>query len=113
MKWFFILIFPIFNFAVATPAQPNAQEFEALLKLSYQDFDQNLPKGGWRSIEDNVEAGKVLDAYFVQHSDTLTESEKRVITWHAGQAYALGGLKDLALTRFKNSFDPEEKPNNT
>jgi hypothetical protein len=92
----------------ATPNQPTPLEFQALMALDYQAFDQTPPDGGWRGIVDNVDAGKTLDAYRVHHLDTLVDWQARVITWHAGQVYAMADLKELGVARFKKSFNPAE-----
>jgi hypothetical protein len=80
------------------------------MALDYDSFDQSVPNGGWRAIVDDTEAGKVLDAYNVHNSDVLKPWQKRIIKWHAGQAYGFANLKQLAINRFKKSYNPEEAP---
>lgn len=90
----------------------SGKSLEAFLRLSYIAFDETEPKGGWRDLyarECYLEAAKIIDVYQLHHLATLTAAEKRMLTWHAGQNYANEGLKDVALTRFKQCFDPQEK----
>lgn len=109
MNYLFVLflLFPVL--LKASPEKPSPNEYQNLLKLSYADFDQNLPKGGWRAITNNIEAGKVIDAYHLHNFDKFEAFQHRILYWHAGQAYAMGGLTALALVRFKKSYDASEK----
>lgn len=114
MKNLMLLTMLLFSISgSASQSAPTPEEFQAMLKLDYKAFDQSQPNGGWRGIADNVEAGKVLDAYNVQHRETLTPSQLGIITWHAGQTYAFANLNDLAIARFKKSFNKDESPTDT
>lgn len=113
MRFLLLTICLIYSSAYGTPNSPTPSEFQALLKLDYRAFDQNLPDGGWRAILDDVEAGKVLDSYSIQNSENLKPWQARTILWHAGQAYAMANLTDVALARFRKSYDPDVKPNDT
>jgi hypothetical protein len=93
----------------ATPGAPTPIEFQALMKLDYNSFDQTLPDGGSRAILDHVDAGKTLDAYLVHNFDSLLEWQRVAITWHAGQAYAKADLTELGIARFKKSY-AKDKP---
>ncbi len=99
--------------AYAPPASPTPAEFRALMKLDYISFDQTLPNGGWRGIQDSFEAAKVLDAYNLQNSDVMSESEVRVIFWHAGQSYAMADITEVAIARFQSAYNPKESSADT
>jgi hypothetical protein len=92
---------------------PTPEEFQTLLNLDYKSFDQTLPNGGWRGIVDKVDAGKVLDSYHIHNLEKLEPWQARIIYWHAGQEYAMSGLSQLALARFKKSFNPDQKADDT
>ncbi len=85
------------------------KEFEALFELSYDFFDQDIPFGGWRGIEDDFQAAMIIDAYHLQHYDTLDLTQHRMLYFHAGQSYAFAGINNLALDRFKKSIMTEEQ----
>jgi hypothetical protein len=83
------------------------------LRLDFKSFDQTLPDGGWRGLENrgcSLEATKLVEIYHLHHLGELEPWQTRILYWHAGQVYAMQDLSDLALARFKKSFDPEEKP---
>ena len=109
----FLLVLVLFGFAAHANANCvlSAGKRERLLKLEYLKFDQNLLGGGWRGLakrECYIEAGQLIDEYMKVNTATLTVSEKRVLTWHAGQMYGFQGNVPLARARFAASFNPEE-----
>lgn len=71
---------------------------EAMLKMSYWEFDQS--EKGWRSLA-NPEAVKVIDRY-VELSATTPE-DKVNLNFHAGQLYAELGDYQAAIERFRIS----------
>jgi hypothetical protein len=95
---------------LASKEKPTPAEFQALLKLDYQSFDQNLPEGGWRGIKDQVSAGQIIDIYHLQSAETLLDWQRRTLYWHAGQVYAGADLENVAIARFEKSFNPDEPP---
>jgi hypothetical protein len=84
-----------------------------MLKLDYKAFDQTLPDGGWRGLANKgceLEATKMLEIYHLHHYDELLPWQSRILYWHAGQVYAMQNQTDLALMRFRKSYDSDEKP---
>ena len=83
------------------------------LTMDYQHFDQTPPDGGWRgvaAVRCYDFAGELIDVYHLHHLESLNESQARVLFWHAGQMYALGGMESIAVSRFSKSVNPEEAP---
>ncbi|MBK9293146.1 MAG: hypothetical protein IPM57_01685 [Oligoflexia bacterium] len=106
------------NFSYSTWAEDRKEcllspsNLSEMLKLSYKSFDQTLPDGGWRGLANKgceLEATKVLEIYHLHHYDELAPWQAQILYWHAGQMYAMQGLTDLALARFKKSYSTEEK----
>jgi hypothetical protein len=87
----------------------NIQDFENLFKLDYDSFDQDVPSGGWRGIEDEFQAAMIVDAYHLQYFEELNLTQHRMLYWHAGQCYALEGVTKLAVDRFKKGIMTEEQ----
>ncbi len=107
------LILPVFSLANATEASRNAvgQESsrENLLELNFEQFDQDM-EGGWRVFADNKkygEAARMIEAYLECRSD-LTPANKRILHFHAGQMWAMGERKTLAIEHFEKSTQPRD-----
>lgn len=113
-----IICFIIINFSFSAWAvdskdcllSPN--DLSEMLKLDFKSFDQTLPNGGWRGLANKgceLEAAKVVEIYHLHHYDNLAPWQARILYWHAGQVYAMQDLTDLAIVRFKKSYNSEEK----
>ena len=91
----------------------SAAQLAEYLKLDYKGFDQTLPNGGWRGLDNkgcSLEATKLVEIYHLHHLGALEDWQNRILYWHAGQVYAMLGQSELALARFKKSYNPNEKP---
>jgi len=95
-----ILIFVAtsFNFYYIYNKISLSSKTEAMLKMSYWDFDQS--EQGWRSLSDQ-EAVKIIDQSL--QSSTISPADKVNLNFHAGQIHAF--LKDYqtAIERFRCS----------
>ncbi len=95
----------------------SAAEKEALLALEFWDFDQS-PKG-WRQFPRD-ERGRaaqandeqcerltldLVETYAARYETTLTASQRRILTWHAGQVAAFLGDTTKALGHMKRTLD--------
>ncbi len=92
------------------------EEQQKLLALDYKSFDQTLPDGGWRRYEQAncyESAANLIDQYVAQNLSKLLEYQRRGMTWHAGQMHAFVGQTELAVARFKSSYDLKVAPEDT
>jgi hypothetical protein len=91
------------------------EEQQKLLALDYKGFDQNL-HGGWRKYDQlncYASAASLIDGYIAQNSSKLLEYQRTGMTWHAGQMYAFAGQSELAVARFKKSYNRNVAPDDT
>lgn len=84
---------------------------EALMVLSYDDFDQS-PAGGWRPLGNlpschGVVADLIRD-YRTQHELTLSSGQRRILNWHEGQIAAMAALPERAIRAFQASRNPQD-----
>lgn len=103
------LVIPVISFAQTPECKISEADWKFYFAMDFQTFDQTLGKG-WRALSDNcpIEAAIVIDQYRSHHSKTLDHKQKRILLWHAGQEYAVGGIEKLALIRFRYSSNPDE-----
>lgn len=107
---FLILTFSHPSLAQNSKCLIQESDWKIYFAMDFQTFDQTLGKG-WRVLSEKdcpIEAAIVIDQYYYRHISTLTQQQKRILYWHAGQNYAAGGLENIALIRFRYSFDPDE-----
>lgn len=100
------------TFAESKDCFLSANDLALMLKLDYQAFDQTLPNGGWRGLANNgceLEATKLVEIYHLHHYEDLLPWQARVLYWHAGQVYAALSQTELAVARFKKSYNSNEK----
>lgn len=76
----------------ATDCSPIATEYDRLLKLSYEEFDQDLD-GGWRALEARgrcapIAAKLILDYLGANQDSELSPMQVRLLLWHAAQTTA-------------------------
>lgn len=92
--------------------QVDASQFERLMTLDKQAFDQDFT-GGWRAVayEDGCEmaAGQLIVSYIARH-DIQADGTSNVVFWHVGQMLAAADRTDEAIEYFKLSFDPDAEP---
>ena len=115
MKFLFLLFFVVLpSLSFAEPkCELSETQWKKYLSMDWKSFDQTLGKG-WREFAANdceIAAGHLIDVYSSHNSNKLNEMQKRVLRWHAGQQYAQGNIKTLALVRFRYSFKKDEDPN--
>lgn len=87
-------------------------EREVLLAQHWETFDQSAK--GFRSLVSGElycarEAGELIEAYLALHRD-LSEKERYVSEWHAGQQFASVDDRPRALAHFYRGFNPHEDP---
>ena len=99
---------------VVRQVEDNTEEIEALLKMTYQAFDQT-PDSGWRVMADKDEytaAGQLIEQYIEAHDD-LTSQNIRVLRFHAGQMFAFDHQYDKARPHFvasRTENEPDDSP---
>ncbi len=89
------------------------RQLESLLALPTAAFDQDQA-GGWRVYELKgcfVQAAMLIDTYVVDRPTRMTEGDRRNLSFHAGQLYAMAGLKEIASHRILESLNVHESPN--
>jgi hypothetical protein len=109
---FAVFLVPILARAENKGCLLSGIQLDSYLKLDYKSFDQALPDGGWRGLSNKgceLEAIKLVEIYHLHHLDDLNESQAQILYWHAGQVYGMQNLNDLAISRFKKSYNPKEK----
>lgn len=87
-------------------------ELERLLALDADAFDQTMD-GGWRPIAGAgcfVQAAELIDEYVRMRPglDRDDNPDRIIFRFHAGQLYATAGRTDVALDRFRESYQAEE-----
>lgn len=98
----------------ASPANCDVSkdERETLLAQDWETFDQSAT--GFRSLVNDdrycaSEAGELIEAYLASHPE-LSEKERYVSEWHAGQQFASVDNRPRALAHFYRGFNPHEDP---
>jgi len=79
--------------------------YSDLSKMPFQEFDQTQGSG-WRKLAmegKHEEAAKLIDRYLLENADT--DKKKGILNFHAGQMYAFADISDLAVDRFKKSYN--------
>ena len=83
----------------------------AFLKMDLNEFDQS-ENSGWRTFADGpnhdrkcfLVGAKLLRAYVRVHR-SLSDHERMILSFHAGQAYALAHQYGNAIKEFRQSFE--------
>ena len=82
----------------------------AELRLDYDAFDQR-PGSGWRKLAEArkyLEGAGLIDRY--EKREGLEPWQRINLRFHAGQMYAMAGVEDKALARFRVSITTDEPP---
>jgi hypothetical protein len=82
------------------------------LSLPFDAFDQT-EGGGWRPVAHRGEydrAAEIIGQY-LEHRPDLSEGQRRILHFHAGQMRAFADRYPEAIGHFKNSFEPVEREN--
>ncbi len=90
--------------------QPS--QLESLLALPTSAFDQDQ-SGGWRVYVQKgcfLQAAMLIDAYVANRPAKMTVTDRRNLSFHAGQLYAMAGLKSIGAGRILGSLNMQEKP---
>jgi hypothetical protein len=99
----------ILALAAAPAAVPCVYDKDALLALSFDDFDQ--APGGWRALAPRTECGaaipELLANYRAKHWGMMNSQELHLNYWHEGQMRALNGQTDRAVTLLLAGTWPE------
>lgn len=103
--------------AVQTPNSPvqvdcslKPDQLDALLAQPFLSFDQDFA-GGWRELENKgceLTAAMLIDTYLVDSPEELKTVLREDLYFHAGQLYAMVGLRKLAVRRFFRSLNLHE-----
>lgn len=102
-----------------TPPAPRAdcsikpEQLDTLLALPMKAFDQDHA-GGWRELEGKgceVAAAMLIDTYLVDSQEELKIVQLEDLYFHAGQLYAMAGLRTLAARRILRSINLHEGAN--
>lgn len=90
-----------------TRCDVDAEEFDRLMALPLQAFDQDFT-GGWRPVGDkdgcHDAAGELVLAY-IHYSVPSPPSDIQILRWHAGQMKAFAGQTDEALALFSGTYE--------
>ncbi len=81
----------------------NGQELEqsqkdSLMALDFEAFDQDMD-GGWRYYRDQGQfalAASLIESYLEKHQE-IEGQPREVMSWHAGQMYAMDGQNEKAI----------------
>ena len=88
-------------------SMPCIDDRDALLAMSFENFDQDLD-GGWRVIADRdecqIEAADLLAEYRAQYEDDPNFHGLSTLIWHEGQVRAGAAQTDQALILFRRSY---------
>jgi hypothetical protein len=115
-----LTIFVFFSLSVNPVMASNSCDvtssmFAKFMRQDYWTFDQT--KNGWRGLDNGSEKctlamAQLIDSYQLSHTKDLKPSQSQILYWHAGQNLAFLDIKEIAISRFSNSFDPlePEKP---
>lgn len=93
-----------------TRCEVNAEEFDRLMALPLQAFDQDFA-GGWRPVGDKEgchDAAAQLILAYLRYSVPSPPSDIQILRWHAGQMKAFAGEIDDALALFSGTFEGQE-----
>ena len=106
----FAATLPLAGFAIQS-CDLTPEQTASFMQQDYDTFDQK-PQG-WRSLYTeggacNLTIALLIDSYHLGHQGQLVPWQDRILYWHAGQAFGFINLYDLAILRFRNTFDPEE-----
>jgi hypothetical protein len=88
----------------------KADQLDALLALPLMSFDQDQ-SGGWRELQNKgcvLTAAMLIDAYLLDAPEELKTIHREDLYFHAGQLYAMAGLRKLAVRRILRSLNLHE-----
>jgi hypothetical protein len=83
--------------------------FVLFMEQDFWTFDQS--QVGHRLFDSeycNILSAQLIDSYLLSNLENLSESYNRILHWHAGQNYAFEDIVDVALVRFRSSYNPDE-----
>lgn len=94
------------------PCEISAEETTQLLALDWEAFDQG--EDGFRQFASETqfcprETAELIEKYLEAHPE-LTEKQRRLSGWHAGQLFANADDPKRALPHFYRGFNPDEDP---
>lgn len=92
-------------------ASPHDHRFNAVLAMSWQEFDQTA-NSGWRAFADREEyrlAADLIEAYLREHSE-LTVRQRAVSHFHAGYLRARVGDIQAGVVHMQQAIVPNETP---
>lgn len=74
----------------------SAEQYEELMSLSYQEFDQTMDSG-WRQYHDDPELQLLLIADYIERNNAPQQS----LRWHRGQLHGMLNEYDEAIRYFE------------
>lgn len=92
--------------AAPTPANPCPADYQALLALDYQAFDQDMT-GGWRALSQRPGCETVA-ADLIRVYRMNIESHISILYWHEAQLRANAGQSDQAIALMERSRKEED-----
>jgi hypothetical protein len=98
----------------ADPCNIQPSQLESLLALPTAKFDQDQ-SGGWRFYSQHrcyLQGAMLIDAYVADKPAKMTEMDHRILSFHAGQLYAMAGLKTIAVRRMMRSLSLHQEADN-
>ena len=101
---------PAASTPVSTDCTLKPDQLDALLALSLMSFDQDHA-GGWRELQSKgceLTAAMLIDSYVVDAPEELKMIQWEGLYFHAGQLYAMAGLRKLAVRRMLRSLNLHE-----
>ena len=104
MKYMVFLLVLILVSAGIRAQEPDAGKVDSLMALDFQAFDQDM-EGGWRYYANQKkfsEAASLIETYLERHPE-ISEFQKGVMSWHAGQLLAMDGQEERAIPLMEKS----------
>ena len=87
----------------------SAREVDSLMALDLDSFDQDM-QGGWRYYANQQkfeEAASLIETYTERHTE-ISEFDRSVLSWHAGQMLAMDGQEERAIPLMEKSRKKED-----
>ena len=91
-------------FTAISPTYCQEASTSKTLELSFEKFDQDM-KGGWRLLSNDgkyLQAARLIERYLQGRND-LTDFQRQILYFHAGQMFAMGDRPKMAISQFEKS----------
>ena len=103
----FLLVFLLSTYLGAQ--EPESSEVDSLMALDFEAFDQDM-QGGWRyyANQKRFAAAASLIQIYLDRNTGISEFEREVMFWHAGQMLAIDGQEERAIPLMEKSRKKED-----